>query len=366
MMDVPFLNLKAQYQKIKDEIKTRFDAILESCYFVLGPEVEEFEKSFSDFCESKFCVACNSGTSALHLALLSSDVKESDEVIIPSHTFIATAEAVSYCKATPVFVDIDPKTYLIDAEAIKSKITKNTRAVIAVHLYGQPADIDPIHEICTENNITLIEDAAQAHGARYKKNRIGSSGNTTCFSFYPGKNLGAYGEGGAVITDDEDLARKIRILRDHGQPKKYYHDSVGFNYRMSAFQGAVLNVKLKYLDEWNNLRREKAKLYSNLLGQTNLTLPFEPDYVESVYHLYVILSEKRNELQQYLNSHGVGTGLHYPWPIHLQKAYQFLGYKVGDFPHTEKISNECLSLPMYPELGENQIEYVCDLIKKFF
>jgi len=363
---VPFLDLNAQYQKIKNEIKDRFDKILNSCHFVLGPEVEEFEKRFAEFCESKYCVACNSGTSALHLALLSSDIKQGDEIILPSHTFIASAEAVSYCEAKPVFIDVDPKTYLLDYTKIKSNITKNTMAILAVHLYGQPVDLDPIKEICKEENLILIEDAAQAHGARYKNKRIGGLGNTTCFSFYPGKNLGAYGEGGAVVTDYASIAKKIKILRDHGQPKKYYHDNIGFNYRMSAFQAAVLNVKLKYLDEWTKLRIEKAKLYNKLLKGDNIITPYEPDYTESVYHLYVILSKKRNELREYLNKHDIYTGLHYPVPIHLQKAYQFLGYKIGDLPITERISNECLSLPLYPELEEIKIKYVCELIKKFY
>lgn len=365
-MLVPFLNLNAQYQKIKNEIKDRFDKILNSCLFVLGPEVEEFEKRFAEFCESKYCVACNSGTSALHLALLSSGLEKDDEVILPSHTFIASAEALSYCQAKPVFIDVNPTTYLIDYRKIKSKITKKTKAILAVHLYGQPVHLDPIKEICMEKNLVLIEDAAQAHGAKYKNKRVGGLGNTTCFSFYPGKNLGAYGEGGAVITNDISIANKIKILRDHGQQKKYYHDNIGFNYRMSAFQGAVLNVKLKYLDEWNKLRREKAKLYNKLLKGDNILTPYEPDYTESVYHLYVILSKKRNELREYLNKHGVHTGLHYPVPIHLQKAYQNLGYKIGDLPVTERISNECLSLPLYPELEENSIKYVCELIKKFY
>lgn len=366
MMNVPFFDLNAQYQKIKNEIKSRFNKIFDSCYFVLGPEVEEFETKFAEFCEAKYCIACHSGTSALHLALLSSGIKQGDEVILPSHTFIASAEAISYCNAKPVLIDIDPKTYLLDPREIKSKITKNTKALLAVHLYGQPAHLDPINRICSENNLIIIEDAAQAHGAKYKNKRIGSTGSTTCFSFYPGKNLGAYGEGGAVVTSDATIANKIKILRDHGQQKKYYHDFVGFNYRMSAFQGAVLNVKLQYLDEWNRLRREKAKLYNKLLNGDNIIIPYEPDYTESVYHLYVILSKKRNELRDYLNKNGVHTGLHYPIPIHLQKAYQNLGYKIGDFPVTERISNECLSLPLYPELEENSIKYVCELIKKFY
>ena len=365
-MIVPFLDLKAQYQKIKEEIKVRFDNILNSCCFVLGPEVEEFEKNFAEFCEAKYCVACNSGTSAIHLALLSSGVKKGDEVILPTHTFIASAESVSYCQAKPVFVDVDPKTYLLDYKEIESKITKNTKAVLTVHLYGQPVDIDPIKEICMRKNLTLVEDAAQAHGARYKNKRVGGLGNTACFSFYPGKNLGAYGEGGAVVTDNKDIADKIKILRDHGQQKKYHHDFIGFNYRMSAFQGAVLNVKLKYIDEWNKLRREKAHLYNELLKETKVITPFEPDYAESVYHLFIILSDKREELSEYLKENGVYTGLHYPVPIHLQKAYEFLGYKNGDFPHTERISRECLSLPMYPELDKIQIKYVCDLIKQFY
>lgn len=365
-MNIPFLDLKAQYQKIKIEIKQRLEKVLDSAQFVLGAEVEEFEKNFASFCEAEYCVACNSGTSALHLALLASGIKPGDEIILPAHTFIATAEAVSYCQAMPVFAEIDSRTYTLDPEQVKSKITEKTRAIIPVHLYGQPADLDPLKEICQRGRMILIEDAAQAHGARYKKKRVGSFGDISCFSFYPGKNLGAYGEGGAVVTNDELLAHKIRMLRDHGQPRKYHHQTIGFNYRMDGFQGAVLNVKLRYIDEWNSLRRQKAKLYNELLDKADVITPSEPDYAESVYHLYVILSENRERLKNYLEENGVGTGLHYPIPLHFQKAYQFLGYKKGDFPVTEKVSNSLLSLPIYPELDNSKIEYICELIKKFY
>lgn len=364
-MIIPFLDLKAQYKKIQIEIKQRLEKVLDSTQFVLGAEVEEFEKKFASFCEAEYCVACNSGTSALHLALLASGIKPDDEVILPAHTFIATAEAVSYCQAKPVFAEIDPRTYTLDPAQIKAKITGKTKAIIPVHLYGQPADLDPIKKTCQKERMILIEDAAQAHGARYKKKRVGSFGNISCFSFYPGKNLGAYGEGGAVVTNDESLAHEIRILRDHGQPRKYHHEAIGFNYRMDGFQGAVLNVKLKYLDEWNSLRRQKAKLYNELLDKVDIITPSEPGYAESVYHLYVVLSDNREELKNYLEDNGVGTGLHYPIPLHLQKAYQFLRYKKGDFPVTEKVSNSLLSLPIYPELENSKIEYICELIKKF-
>lgn len=364
-MIIPFLDLKAQYKKIQIEIKQRLEKVLDSAQFILGDEVEEFEKNFASFCETEYCVACNSGTSALHLALLASEIKPDDEVILPAHTFIATVEAVSYCQAKPVFAEIDPQTYTLDPKQVKVKITGKTKAIIPVHLYGQPADLDPIKEICQKGRMVLIEDAAQAHGARYKNKRLGSLGDISCFSFYPGKNLGAYGEGGAVVTNDESLAHKIRILRDHGQPKKYHHETIGFNYRMDGFQGAVLNVKLKYIDEWNSIRRQKAKLYNELIDKADITAPYEPDYAESVYHLYVVLSDNREKLKNYLEENGVSTGLHYPIPVHLQKAYQFLGYKKGDFPVTEKISDSLLSLPIYPELEDSKIQYICELINKF-
>ena len=366
MRNIPFLDLKVQYRSIKGEIKERLHRVLESAQFSLGAEVEDFERKFAAFCEAQYCIACNSGTSALHLALLASGIKPGDEVVLPSHTFIATAEAVSYCGAKPVFADINPRTYNIGPLEVKARITNRTKAVIPVHLYGQAADIDSIKEICVQNGLVLIEDAAQAHGARYKGKRVGGCGNTTCFSFYPGKNLGAYGEGGAVVTDDESLALTMKMLRDHGQLKKYYHESIGFNYRMDGFQGAVLNVKLKYLDQWNASRRTKAELYNRLLDGTQIVTPFEPDYSKSVFHLYVILSGERDKLQDYLWNKGIHTGLHYPLPVHLQIAYKSLGYKRGDLPVTEATADSLLSLPIYPELEDSNIEYICTSIKKFF
>lgn len=365
-MNVQFLDLKAQYEHIKSEVKERLDRVLESSQFALGTQVEEFEKNFARFCGAKYCVACNSGTSALHLALLASGIQPGDEVIIPSHTFIATAEAVSYCGAVPVFAEIDPRTYTLDPARIEERITMKTKAVVPVHLYGQPADMEPIKRICQARGFILIEDAAQAHGARYRGKRVGSLGNTACFSFYPGKNLGAYGEGGAVVTDDKEAAETMRILRDHGQPRKYHHEKIGFNYRMDGFQGAVLNVKLKYIEEWNSLRRKKAELYNDLLEGVPVVTPYEPEYAESVFHLYVILTERRDALQEYLKEKGIYTGLHYPIPVHLQKAYRFLSYQKGDLPVTEWVANSLLSLPLYPELEDSHIRYVCKSIKNFF
>jgi dTDP-4-amino-4,6-dideoxygalactose transaminase len=365
IMKIPFLDLNTQYQTIKDEIDEALRRVIKKTAFVLGEEVELFEAEFAVYCDAKYCVGVNSGTSALHLALLAHDIGKGDEVITVPNTFIATCEAISYTGARPVFVDIDPKTYNIDVTRIEKAITKNTKAIIPVHLYGQPADMAPILDIAKKHNLIVIEDACQAHGAEYKGNHVGAMGNAGAFSFYPGKNLGAYGEGGAVVTNDETIYKKVKMFRDHGQNKKYHHDVIGYNYRMDGFQGAVLRVKLRHLDSWIELRRKNARLYNQFFKGSDVIIPFEPEYAKSVYHLYVIRTRKRDELQNYLTDIGISTGLHYPIPIHLQNAYQFLGYTKGTFPVAEQYAGQILSLPMFPELQENDIQLIANSIKEF-
>ena len=362
LMNVPFVDLKIQYLKIKNEIQIELDDVLNNCSFVLGPKVEEFEKKFAKFCNSKYAVGVSSGTSALQIALKSIGVGKGDEVITVPNTFIATTEAITELGATPVFVDIDEKTYNIDVNKIKEKITNKTKAILPVHLFGQPADTKAIMEIAENYDLEVIEDACQAHGAEYNGKKV-PFGKTGCFSFYPGKNLGSYGEGGAIVTDDEEIAEKARLIRNHGEKKKYCHVVKGINSRLEAIQAAVLNVKLKHLENWNQLRRKNARMYNKLLN--GVVTPYELPNSKHVYHLYVIRTKKRDELQQYLSSKGISTGIHYPTPIHLQEAYKEYNLKPGSYPISEKVSGEILSLPMFPELTEEQITYVTDKIKEF-
>jgi dTDP-4-amino-4,6-dideoxygalactose transaminase len=366
-MKVPFLDLKTQYQTIKPEIQTALNEVLENTAFAGGPFVAKFEKEFAAFCECKHAVGVGSGTDALWLALLALGVGKGDEVITVPDTFIATAEAITYCGAEPVFVDIEESNYNMNPALLKKAITKKTKAIIPVHLFGQPADMDPILEIARKHNLAVIEDACQAHDSRYKGKKAGTMGQAGCFSFYPGKNLGAYGEAGAVVTDSEEIAAKIRGFRDHGQQKKYYHDRIGWNARMDGFQGAVLSVKLQYLNQWNEARRSHAKLYSDRLkGLKNLTLPAEADYARHVYHLYAIRVQNRDALIDSLAEKGISCGIHYPVPIHLQQAYGYMNLKPGALPVAEKCASEFVSLPMYPELTVEQIAYVADQIKAFY
>ena len=357
-MLVPFVDLQAQYRSIKAEVDAAIARVVESASFILGREVEAFEAAFAEYTGARFCVGVNSGTAAIQLAVTACGLGPCDEVIVPANTFFATAEAVSTAGATPVFVDADPDSCNIDPAKIEAAVTPNTRAVIPVHLYGQPADLDSVFEVAARHNLAVIEDAAQAHGARYKGRRVGALGRAGCFSFYPGKNLGAYGEGGAVVTDDEEVARRVRLLRDHGSGRKYHHEVVGYNFRLEGIQGAVLNVKLGHLDRWNRLRREHAALYNELLAGSGLLLPREMPYAEHVYHLYVVRAEGRDALQGELAAAGVQTGIHYPIPIHLQPAYASLGHQAGDFPEAERQARAVLSLPMFPELTENQLMHV--------
>ena len=369
-MSVPFVDLQAQYRSIKSEVDAAIQRVLDTSAFVLGREVEAFERAFAEYVGAEFCVGVSNGTAAIQLALTACGVGAGDEVIVPANTFFATAEAVSTAGATPVFVDCDPVSYNVDASKIEAAVTPRTRAVIPVHLYGQPADLDVVFEIAERHNLFVIEDAAQAHGARYKGRRVGPLGRAGCFSFYPGKNLGAYGEGGAVVTNDKEVARRVRLLRDHGSEQKYRHEIVGYNFRLEGIQGAVLGVKLQHLDRWNALRREHAARYRELLAPLGasgaLALPEETPYAEGVYHLFVVQAEARDSLQRFLSAAGVQTGIQYPVPVHLQPAYAPLGHKEGDFPEAERQARRLLSLPMFAELTERQIAYVADALGDFF
>jgi dTDP-4-amino-4,6-dideoxygalactose transaminase len=363
-MKVAFLNLKRTHSLIKSEILQEINEVLESTQYVLGPKVESFEKAFAMAHHTQFCFGCSSGTDANHMALWALDIGPGDEVIMPANTFIATAWGATLCGATPVFVDCDPESYNINTNLIEEKITTRTKAIVAVHLYGQCADIDPISTIAIKHGLHLIEDAAQAHLSQYKGKSVGGLGDVGCFSFYPGKNLGAYGEGGAVTTNNASIAQKVKLIRNHGSEGKYNHVRYGHNYRMDGLQGAVLGIKLKYLKEWTETRRSIAHKYKEMLSDVaSIKLPSEMPYSKHVYHLFVIQAENRDSLQQQLSNTGVDTGLHYPIPLHLQKCFSNLRYKSGSFPAAEELASKCLSLPIYPEMTEEEIAYVANQIR---
>jgi dTDP-4-amino-4,6-dideoxygalactose transaminase len=363
-MKVPFLDLKMQYQSIKNEIHTALQQVMENTAFAGGPFVVKFEEEFAAFCGTEYAVGVGSGTDALWLSLLALGISQGDEVITVPDTFIATAEAISFCGAKPVFIDVEESTYNMNPSLLEAAITPKTKAIIPVHLFGQTADMDPVMEVARKHGLSVIEDACQAHGAEYKGKKAGSTADTGCFSFYPGKNLGAYGEAGAVVTNSEELADKIRRLRDHGQAKKYYHNIIGWNARMDGFQGAVLSVKLRHLEAWNEARRQNASHYNDALSNlSGVILPRETEYARHVYHIYAIRVQNRDYLIDALAKEDIGCGIHYPIPLHLQDAYHSLGYKKGDFPVAEKSANEFVSLPMFPELTREQIEYVAQEIK---
>ena len=363
---IPYLDLPAQMKSLRKDIDAAIARTLDTCIFCLGPEVAQFEKDFAHYCGAKHCLGFNSGTSALHVAMLLLNIGPGDEVITTPFTFIATSWALSYVGAKPVYVDIDDETFNLDPKLVERAITPRTKAIMPVHLYGQPCELGPLVEICQRRKLALVEDAAQAHGAKYRGKTVGTFGAMSAFSFYPGKNLGACGEGGALVTDSAEYAARAKSLREHGSTQRYYHDEVGFNYRMEAIQGAVLDIKLKQLDKWTQARRRVAKRYHELLAGTPLQLPHEPEHIEGVYHCYVIRHARRDELKKHLDANRIGSLLHYPVPLHLQKCYAGLGYKTGDFPVSEKAARECISLPIYPEMTDEQIQRVARVIKDFF
>ena len=362
---IPFLDLKAQYASLKSEIDAAVLGVLASAQYVLGDEVAQFEREFAAYCGTKHAIAVNTGTSALHLALLAAGVGPGDEVVTVPFTFVATASAICYSGATPVFVDVEPVTLTMDPQKLEAAITPRTKAILPVHLYGQMADLDAIMAIADRHGIPVIEDACQAHGAEDKGRRAGSIGVSGCFSFYPGKNLGACGEGGIVVTNDDDHAKTIRMLRDWGQEQRYHHALKGFNYRMDGIQGAILRVKLRHLEDWTEARRAHAKRYSSLLkGSPEVKVPVELEGRRHVYHVYAVRCRDRDALQRHLQAEGIQTGLHYPIPVHLQKAHADLGYKPGDFPVSEAAARNVLSLPIYPEMTARQVEQVVAVMEQ--
>jgi dTDP-4-amino-4,6-dideoxygalactose transaminase len=361
---IPFLDLRVQYQSMQREIDTAIARVIDSAQFVMGPEVVAFENCFAAYCNVKHCAAVNSGTSALHLALLAAGIGSGDEVITVSMTFVATTAAILYCGAKPVFVDVDRDRWTLDPKLIENAITNRTKAILPVHLHGLMADMDPIVDIARRHKLVVIEDAAQAHGAEYKGHRAGSIGDIGCFSFYPGKNLGAYGEGGAVVSNNPEIARRIALLRDWGQESKYNHVVPGYNYRMDGIQGAILKVKMDYIEAWTEARIAIASNYDRLLASQPYKRPAPPRHSRHVYHVYAIQLDRRNEVQKALQSAGIGTGVHYPTPVHLQKAYARLGYEAGDFPVTEALAAQFLSLPIYAELRPEQVAEVAQALEQ--
>lgn len=359
---IPLIDIGAQYRELKEELDAAVARTWETSQFILGDEVTAFEEEFAACCRARFAVGLNSGTSALHLALLAAGIGPGDEVITAPFTFYATVAAIYYCGATPVYVDIDPRTFNIDVTQIEAKVNSRTRAILPVHLYGQPADLDPILALATKHSLVVIEDAAQAHFAEYKGRRVGALGDIGCFSFYPTKNLAAAGEGGMTVTNNPEYAQKMRVLRDWGQEQKYRPTIRGFNYRLPGMQGAILRVKLRRLEAWTQMRQERAALYDQLLADAEVTVPFASSGGRHVYCLYTIQTPERDRMQQFLQSEGIGSAVHYPVPIHLLPAYADSRYKAGDFPVAERASETVLSLPMFPHLREDQVERVCAAI----
>lgn len=365
-MKVPFVDLKAQYQNIKSEIDSAIKNVINDTAFISGKYAKIFEDEFAKYCDSQYCIGVGNGTDALFIALKALGISSGDEVITVANSFIATSEAITASGARVIFVDCHPDYYTIDVEKIEEKITDKTKAIIPVHLYGQPADMDRILEIAKKYNLYVIEDSAQAHGAKYHNQRVGTFGDIACFSFYPGKNLGAYGDAGAILTNNEELATKCRMLANHGRIEKYNHEFEGYNSRLDGLQAAILSVKLKYIDEWNEKRREVAYNYNKLLENINVVTPKELSQTECVYHLYVIRTKNRDRLKGYLKNKEISTGIHYPIGLPFLRAYRYLNYKPEDFPITYQYQNEILSLPIYPELTMEQQIYICNNIKEFF
>lgn len=365
MNKIPCLDIKQQHTALKKEIFEAFEKVYDSTAFSGGPFVEEFEKKFANYTGAKYAVAVSNGTVALHLSMLALGIGKGDEVIIPANTFIATAWGVSHAGATPVFVDCDADTWEIDVNKIEPAITPRTKAIFGVHLYGQPFDIDAVTAICKKHNLFLVEDAAQAQGARYKGKTTGSFGEMACFSFYPGKNLGACGEGGGLTTNNETYAKHLQSLRNHGSTVRYYHDEIGYNYRMGGLEGASLSVKLNYLEGWNNRRRLIAKEYRNRITNSKIKMQKTPEWSDGIFHLFVVTTEKKDDFVRYLTDKNIIPAFHYPVPCHLQKAYAPLRYKKGDFPNSEYLAEHCVSLPMYAELSEADLNYIIETVNAY-
>jgi len=364
-MQVAFVDLKEQHRRLGAELRCAIDRVLESGWFVLGPEVEKFEEAFAGYLGCRFCVALSSGTAALHLSLLGLGIGPGDEVITVPHTFIATVEAITAVGARPILVDVDPESYTMDPEKVEVAITEKTRALLPVHLCGQPADMQPLIDLAERRGLKIIEDACQGHGAEYRGRKVGTLGAAGCFSFYPSKNLGCCGEGGAVATNDARLDERIRMLRNHGSLGKFGHSFPGFNFRMESLQGAILGAKLKHLEEWTQARRMLARRYGERLAGSGVTPPREMHYARHVYHLYVIQAPQRDALREALASQGIETGLHYPDPVHLEIAYRDLNHAQGDFPVAERLARNSLSLPIYPEMPLEAVDYVASAIREF-
>ena len=365
-MNVTLVDLVAQYKNIKEEMDAAIHAVLDSGYFVLGGASKEFEKNLAEYNGVKHALGCASGTDALQLSMMAHGLKAGDEIISTPMTFVATIEVMVLLGIKPVFIDIDPKTYCIDPNQIEAKITDKTKAIVPVHLYGQSADMDPIMEIAKKHDLLVIEDSAQAIGATYKNRRTCTLGDIGCISFFPGKNLGAYGDGGAVLTNDDEIAEKIKMIRVHGSGSKYEHLVLGINSRLDSMQAAVLNVKLKYIDDWNEKRRQHAARYTKLLSSLdNVIFPFTPDYNTHTYHQYTLQLKDRTGLQNFLKDNGIATGIHYPIPLHMQPAFEYMGHKEGDFPASEEVSSKVVSLPMYPELPKDHQDFVVEKIIEF-
>ena len=365
MSKIPCLDLKGQHEQIKKEIFEAFEKVYEKTAFSGGPFVENFEKAFFQYAGANYTVGVSNGTIALHLAMLALGIGPGDEVIIPANTFIATAWGVSHAGATPVFVDCDANNWEIDPTKIEKAITSKTKAVIGVHLYGQPFDINAVQETCKKHNLFLIEDAAQAQGARYNETTVGTFGEIACYSFYPGKNLGACGEAGGLTTNNEKYTKHLQSLRNHGSVTRYYHDEIGYNYRMGGLEGASLSVKLKYLESWNNRRRKIATRYQNEITNTKIRMQSKPKWSDGIYHLFVVTTENKEAFVKHLDDNGIVAAYHYPVPCHLQKAYAHLGYKQGDFPNSEYLASHCISLPMFAELTNEQVDKVIETINKY-
>ncbi len=363
---VPFVDLKSQYSSLREEMLAAVSTVMETAYFVGGPVLEKFEKEFADFAGAKYCVGVANGTDAITLAAKAAGLEPGDEVLVPANTFFATAEAISNAGATPVFVDVDPITFHMDAELAARAISERTRAIVPVHLYGRAMDQRPLQALADRHNLMIIEDCAQAHGAAIHGSPVGTSGRLGCFSFYPGKNLGAYGDGGAIVTNDPGLCKQLRILREHGSPAKYEHSVVGLNSRLDALQAAVLSVKLPYLHAWNAARRDHARQLAEALEGSSILPPEIPEGNQHVFHLFVVRSSRRDQLRQFLADRGIQTGIHYPVPLHLTAAYQALGAPgPGSMPVAEALASEILSLPMYAELSDQQISYMIATLQEF-